>query len=136
MSSGTADGFRELVRMAQRTLERDPSLSYGNDGRWDDVTISGCLAGPRGVSGMLGRVGGIDVLWHKECSRLAGQGHDVGSVPRCPECKKYYRKGVEKRAHTLSQADVPSGTRYMNMGSAAKVSSAQVAFATRVESPS
>lgn len=124
MTPNTADGFSRLVRMAQRTLEQKPHLS-SDVGRWDGVaSISGCIAGSRGVSGVLGRVGDVDVLWHKGCTRLAGQGHGVGSVPRCAACKKFYRKGVSKRAHNVSTKDVSVGTNVGYMGTAQKFSGA------------
>ena len=126
LTPNTAEGFSGLVRMAQRTLERKPYLR-SDVGHWDSVLpITGCLAGHRGVSGVLGRVGDVDVLWHKSCTRLAGQGHGVGSVPRCAACKKFYRRGVSKRASTVSMKDVPLGMNVSLMGTAQKVSGAEV----------
>lgn len=97
MQGGSADVWHSVVRQAQRNIEGDDDLSAGD--RWGDACVRGLTAGEAGVSGVLGLVGGRDVLWSKNCAAVAsGNARTAGGAgPRCAKCKEFWRVTVKPK---------------------------------------
>lgn len=116
MPAGAADLFPSLVRQAQRTLEKDPSMPFDGRGRWNSAFVEGLLSAPKGVSGVLGtvgghsvpghgRVGGHKVFWSKGCVGFATPFQGQNSVPRCQGCRGLVREAVRPRLESASKAE-------------------------------
>ncbi|CAM9901835.1 unnamed protein product [Ectocarpus sp. 6 AP-2014] len=115
MPAGAADVFPSLVRQAQRNLESNPTLPFGERGRWQNAFVEGLLSGPSGVSGVLGTVGGHSVpghggvgghkvFWAKGCVGVATPFQGLNSVPRCQGCRRFVREALRTRLENASKA--------------------------------
>ncbi|CAM9700634.1 unnamed protein product, partial [Hapterophycus canaliculatus] len=98
------------------------SLSNAHEGRWKDSCVRGFLTGHRGVSGVLGFVGGQGVLWSEACDGVASAYDGNSPVPRYSHYKTFWRKAAIPRIRNALKEDVGRRTTTSNMTSAQKVS--------------
>ncbi|CBJ33416.1 hypothetical protein Esi_0478_0016 [Ectocarpus siliculosus] len=131
MPAGAADVFPSLVRQAQWNLESNPTLPFGERGRWQNAFVEGLLSGPSGVSGVLGTVGahsvpghggvgGHKVFWAKGCVGVATPFQGLNSVPRCQGCRDFVREALRPRLENASKAESLKSSKNLYMTSAQK----------------
>ncbi|CAM9931894.1 unnamed protein product, partial [Ectocarpus sp. 13 AM-2016] len=143
MPAGAADVFPSLVRQAQRNLESNPTLPFGERGRWQNAFVEGLLSGPSGVSGVLGTVGGHSVpghggvgghkvFWAKGCVGVATPFQGLNSVPRCQGCRGFVREALRPRLENASKAESLKSSKNIYMTSAQKVDETIVLAPQRV----
>ncbi|CBJ31949.1 hypothetical protein Esi_0296_0009 [Ectocarpus siliculosus] len=95
-------------------------MSFGDEGRWERGAVAGCLAGTKGVSGILVRVADKAVLWSKACGWLASNHGESGGVARCGECKEFFRKSVQKLLAQTVKSDPHSNTKTESLSTVQK----------------
>lgn len=121
LPEGSAAAFPSVVRKAERGAHVAKVLPHDHDGRWKSTCVRGFLSGHRGVSGVLGFVGGQDVLWSKACDGVASAHGGGNSLPRCSNCRTFWREAVKPRIQNALKEDVHPSTTTSNMTSAQKV---------------
>lgn len=122
MPEGSAEVFPSLFSLAERALDSAAATSLGHEGRWQSSCVRGFQTGGRGGYGVLGVVGGQDVLWSKACDGVAGSRAGISSVPRCPHCRAFWRGSAKPRILNALREDLPKSAPNSNMTSAQKVS--------------